>query len=343
MPAEITATADSQARLPRRRTRRWLLRLLSVIITVGLLAWLLSKVEWARFGQMVAALPPLALFGAFLAYGAQNFFRAVRFRILLQRPDLRLSVLLPITFYHNFLVRVLPFKLGEVAYVVLLRTRLGYAVGEGISSLFGARLLELMMIILMTALGLLFAGGAGQQQAGTFVALVPIVLILCGLLLYYAGALLRGLRRVLIGIGGETRAKWWRGLLHQLASLAASLDTLRQPRLFVAAFLTSFFSYGSAFILNTLMLTAVGVEVSLPLLVLIISFGQFAISFPFSVSGFGVVEGGWALGLVLFAGFATSDAVAVGFLLHGFQVISASIYGLLGYLWLSRRQSEVAH
>lgn len=329
-----------EAARPRSIARRWAVRLLSVLITLALMAWLLSKIEWSEFGALLGRLSPLSLGLAALGYLAQNFFRALRFRVLLARPDLPLRRLLPITLYHNFLVRVLPFKLGEISYVVLARTHLGIALEQGISSLFGARVLELLVVVLMAALGFALVGVEQMGESGrSLLLLVGLSFVGAIAALYYSGALLRllaaGLRRFFAGRAWAERPLLQR-LLRGLQKLARELDALRAPRLFAAAFAISFATYGSAFFLNYILMSAIGVQGSLAVFLAVVGVGQFGIAFPFAVSGFGVVEFSWALGLSAFAGLSLSEAAAVGVLLHGFQISAAALYGGLSYLWLRR-------
>ena len=85
-----------------------------------------------------------------------------------------------------------------------------------------------------------------------------------------------------------------------------------------------------------------GIQVDLSGMIAIVSIGMFASAFPLNVSGFGVVEVAWRFGLIQFAGWNESDATATGFLLHGFQLFAAALYGLVGYLLihLSPRLSQ---
>ena len=277
----------------------------------------------------------LSWFGALLAYLALNLFRALRFRILLDKSDSPWRLLVPITLYHNFLVRALPFKLGEVSYIVLLRSRLNYSMEEGVSSLLSARILELLIIVTVFA-GSIPASAAQlpiQREKLALVIAVTFVVSVAGL--YFGGtfirALLNALQPILERFEGRNQ-----GLAAAVRSrslqLAGEMDRVRQPRLFFSALFTSCFTYASSFLANFILLRALGVDVELPAIVSIISVAMFASAFPFTVSGFGVVEAAWLVGLTQFAGMPEADATAAGFLLHGFQIFAAGVYGLIGYL-----------
>ena len=333
MPASATPPKAKGAKTHDRR--QLIVRILSVTITVALLAVLVGEVEWAKFDQLLGRVAPVSWLGALLAYLSLNLFRALRFRVLLDKDDTPWRLLIPITLYHNFLVRALPFKLGELSYIALLRSRLNYSMEEGLSSLFGARILELLIIILVFASGVLTSAEALAQQRDQLMLIIVFTFFVCVLGLYFGGGLLRasaglllpGIHRLLRGRSGLADA-----LESAWLQLAEELDRVRQPRLFLSALLISCFTYSSSFLTNYVLLRALGIQVDFPAMIAIISIGMFASAFPFNVSGFGVVEVAWRFGLVQFAGWNESDATATGFLLHGFQLFAAALYGLAGYL-----------
>ena len=332
--SERAATPPQPARKSNGR-RQLIVRIVSVLVTVALLAVLVGEVKWDEFDQLLGRVAVLSWLGALLAYLALNLFRALRFRVLLGKDDTPWRLLVPITLYHNFLVRALPFKLGELSYIALLRSRLNYSMEEGLSSLFGARILELLIIVMVFASGVLRTaeGLAAQRDQLLFVIIVTFVISVIAL--YFGGALIRALLSALLPL-----AQRLLGREHDILTvietrsqqLACELDRIRRPRLFLTALLISCFTYSSSFLTNYILLRALGVTVDLAAMIAIISIGMFASAFPLNVSGFGVVEVAWRFGLVQFAGWNESDATATGFLLHGFQLFAAAVYGLAGYL-----------
>ena len=317
------------------RLRRYLVRALSVIITAVLLVILAGEVKWDEFDDLLGTVAWSSWLLALLAYLALNLFRALRFRILLDKSDSPWRILVPITLYHNFLVRALPFKLGELSYIVLLRSRLNYSMEEGVSSLVGARILELLIIVMVFASGVLTAAEQLAAERATLLLLVAAVFLVSVLGLYFGGSLIRRLTRILLpplrrfSAAERSIAKRLEARAHQLA---LEMDRIRQPRLFLSALFISCFTYSSSFLTNYILLRAIGIEVDFSSIVAIISVGMFASAFPLNVSGFGVVELSWRFGLVQFAGWLEADATAAGFLLHFFQLFAAALWGLVGYL-----------
>lgn len=332
----MPASARNAASRSKGKTMRQLVtRLLSIVVTVVLLAVLVGEVRWQEFDQLLGRVAVTSWLGALLAYLALNLLRALRFRVLLDKGDTPWRLLAPITLYHNFLVRALPFKLGELSYIALLRSRLNYSMEAGLSSLFGARILELLVIMLVFSSGLLSTAEALAAQRDQLLAFIAGAFLASVIALYFGGGLIRTLHKalspLLVRLLGREHE-----ILDVIAAralqLAKELDRIRQPRLFLTALFISCFTYSSSFLTNFILLRALGVSVDLGAMIAIISIGMFASAFPFNVSGFGVVEWAWRIGLAQFAGWDESEATAIGFLLHGFQLFAAALYGLAGYL-----------
>lgn len=315
--------------------KQLLWRGVSILVTIVLLIYLASNVEWSEFGELLGRISVVSLLGALASYLALNIFRAIRFRTLLDKADTPLRILIPITLYHNFLVRLLPFKLGELSYIVLLRSRLNYSMEEGVSSLFGARILELVIIVIVFAGGIFMSGEQFASQRDSLMLVVVVVFIGSMVSLYYAGTLIRTAVRIFEMILQRIVSQeiaLITNITNKLQKMATEFDRIRHPRLFLSALLISCFTYTTSFGTNYILLTALGLDVSLPLIITIISIGMFASAFPFSVSGFGVVELSWLFSLTQFAGYGESEAASIGFLLHGFQVVAAALYGIIGYV-----------
>jgi uncharacterized membrane protein YbhN (UPF0104 family) len=333
---ELTDDVSIGARLRAVSGRKWLQRLLSVLISVGLLGLVLYQVDWASFAEYWSRLSSGALFVSFALYLMLNVFRALRYQALLAERNLPLSALMPITLYHNFLVRILPFKLGEISYIVLLRQRHKVPTRLGISSLFGARLLELLVIVLVAVLALLVAGDILPAEQNAILLVLMLACVVLGVAsLYYSGTLLRLLSRPL----GSAEQGWRLKLAKALSALALELDALRQGRRFAWSFLWSWGTYLCSALSVLVTLWAIGARMNVLETVIVLSLGMFAMAFPFNISGFGLVDWSWAFGLHALAGMALDDAVAAGFMLNATQMLFAVIAGIAGWAILRAHPS----
>ncbi len=330
--AAIKIQSKSAAKSSQRR--QLTLRLLSVLITIALLYFVVNELQGADLAALIRRIPTWSWIGALLVYLTLNLLRALRFRVLLDKRESPMRLLIPITLYHNGLVRVVPFKLGEISYVILLKTRLNYTMQEGLGSLFGARVLELLIIVLVFAFGIFMSGEQFAAQRDTLMAGVLSVFLVSVISLYYAGSLLRlalsAAQRMPV-FRTKNPSSFFVTAQAKLTDLATEFDRIRQPRLFFSAMFISCFTYTSSFLTNYILLRAVGLEAELPIVITVISLGMFGSAFPFTLSGFGIVETAWWTGLTRFAGYAGHEAAAIGIVLHGFQIVAAVLYGLVGY------------
>ena len=277
-----TTNPDSQRRNGGKGRQR-LIRVLSILITLVLVVVLAGEVKWDEFDDLLGKVALSSWLAALLAYLALNLFRALRFRILLDKSDSPWRILIPITLYHNFLVRALPFKLGELSYIVLLRSRLNYSMEEGVSSLFGARILELLIIVMVFASGVLTSAEQLAAERATLLAIVAATFLFSVFGLYFGGSLMRSLARLLLPPLRRFSASE-RGIAARIEKrslqLADELDRIRQPRLFLSALFISCFTYTSSFLTNFILLSALGIDVELSSIIAIISVGMFASAFP---------------------------------------------------------------
>ena len=309
-------------------------RALSVVITIGLLYFVVDELGGVDLRDLLSRVDPGSWIAALLIYLILNLFRALRFRILLGRSDAPWRLLVPITLYHNGLVRIIPFKLGEFSYVLLLKSRLNYTMQEGVGSLFGARILELLIIVLVFAFGILLSGTAFADQRDNLMLLIIVIFLVSLGGLYFAGGLIRLLLRLLTLLlqgAGRGDSPLIISAKAKLLALANEFDRIRAARLFFPALFISCFTYSCAFLTNYVLLRVMGMEADLFVYITVVSLGMFGSAFPFSLSGFGTVETAWWFGLTRFAGYAGDEAAAIAIVLHGFQIVAAIVYGLAGY------------
>jgi glycosyltransferase 2 family protein len=311
--------------------RKFFWRGISLLAGIFIVLLVFGLMDWQAFAERLNQLSLIEIMAAAGVYLLLNLFRCLRYQALLSATYAApLRWLFPISLYHNFLVRVLPFKLGELTYIVLIQRYLRIPVEAGLSSLFGSRILELLVIVLV-GLGSLFIAGdifAGQQ---TLQLIFLVIFIGVGIpSIYFAGSLLRFAASIITRLP----VSFAQVIASRVAKLAVEFDTLRQPRRFGQAFFWSFFTYSASFGANWVLLHALNIEMSLALAVLVITLGMFASAFPFNVSGFGMVEISWTFGLTTLLGYSAGEAASIGLLLNGFQIVCAVFYGVIGWLWL---------
>ena len=307
---------------------RWRSRLIPTLVGLSVLIGLLLIVDWGILWANIRQLSAAHLLTGFVVYLLLNLFRVLRYRALLEQKHIPFMGLYFISLYHNFFVRVLPFRLGELTYLSLMRGHLGVSMAASASSLLGSRLLELLVIIAIAGLTLALSVVDVGIERGLLLLLIGAAIFLSGLILYFSGALMM--------VAAAVVRRWLPGLHRwqvddRFRQFGLRLAYLRQPKPFAQALFWSLFTYSCSFGINWVVLDGVGIQPDLPLLVTLISIGMFATAFPFAISGFGMVELGWTLGLTVLMGYSASEAASIGFLLNGYQILCAGVAGSVAY------------
>lgn len=94
----------------------------------------------------LARVSPAWLAAGVACFVAVNIIRAVRFRHLIPRPDVGATAFMPIGFALSFLNNILPFRGGEVAFVVAMRAGHGIPAADATAALFLARMLDYLAV-----------------------------------------------------------------------------------------------------------------------------------------------------------------------------------------------------
>ena len=328
-----------QSLFQKHRLNRLISPLLGLGVSVILVTYLVRQIDYSHFLRLAKNVPLWFFFILFALFFLLNICRALRFRMLLDREDLPLTVLFPITLCHNFFVRTLPLMVGEFSYIALLRRHLKIPISEGVRSLFEARLFDLQFVILGGTFGLLTMG---HESTGY----VLTILVLAGVLIIVNRALFTVLPKGIVRIWTcIIRICPWRhtALLdsvgHKLGVVSLQLDRFRCLRLLLKALTFSLCTYGINLSCHLLLLSTLNVNQRLSVLFVVISIVMIAAWFPFSLSGFGIIEGSWAGSLVMFTDMEVGAALSVGLFIHCCQVLMTALLGLLGFVLLTPQVS----
>ena len=336
----LTTDVQFQSFFQKHGLNRLISPLLGLGVSVILVIYLAGQIDYSHFFRLAKNVPLWFFFILFALFLLLNIFRTLRFHMLLDRKELPLGVLFPITLCHNFFVRTLPLMVGELSYIALLRRHLKVPVSEGIRSLFEARLFDLQFVIVGGTFGLLTMG---RQSAGYVLTILALAggLILVNRVLFTV--LPKGIEQIWTCI---VRIYPWRhtALLdsagHKLGEVSLQLDRFRCLWLLLKGLTFSLCTYGINVSCHLLLLSTLNVNQRLSVLLVVISIVMIAAWFPFSLSGFGVVEGSWAASLVMLTDMEVGSALSVGLFIHCCQVLMTALLGLLGFVLLTPQVRE---
>jgi hypothetical protein len=168
---------------------RWLLTaLLALAVSAACLWLLLTPQVVASLGRLATEASPLPVLAAFVLVALVQWLRAWRFAAMMAGGlGLPGAALTRIAFQLNFWNFVLPLRLGELSFPVLMKRRLGYGLLHSSGVLLLARLFDLATV------GAILLGAAAVLDAWPGVGRILLVLGAVGLALVPLGLAIGGL------------------------------------------------------------------------------------------------------------------------------------------------------
>lgn len=308
------------------------------IITVVLVAILLSQISFDDLIRTILATDPIYLIAAFFLYFCTYILRALRFSILLN-GTVRLADLLPIICVHNMMNNILPARTGELSYVYLVKKLQGRTTGEGIATLLVARVFDFIVIIfLLLVTGFLIRTIPESIQNILWVMyflLFSLLMVLVGLILlgrsFMSGIrlLFRRLRLEQIKTGDFLLRKG-----DETVEGFEQMDTRRNVvSITILSLLIWLFNFGSLYLI------LIGMGISLPIQNIIFGAAFILLStiLPFhGIAGFGTTEAIWTL-VYIPLGMTPNDAIISGFSYHIIILVFVTLFGAVGSFIIKRR------
>jgi hypothetical protein len=304
---------------------------LALAMTAACLWFLLTPDVLDTLGRVGGNVRPLPIAVAFSLVAAVQWLRAWRFAVMTNgTPALPGKVLVRIAMQLNFLNFMLPFRLGELGYPMLMRHHYGHSLLQSAGVLLLARLFDLSTVVCI-----LF-GAAAALHLATGIGQLALVLASAGAGLAPFGFVLLGgaLRPVLIRLPriGDAAAR-----------LTAGLEALRTHRTGLTAVMLGFaiwLLFGLAAILVS---GAVNATVPPAAAMLGAAAGNLAFALPINgIAGIGPSQAAWVAATTR-ANVPWDDAVISALALHALVLANAILLGAAAIIpELSRRLSAAA-
>lgn len=319
-----------------------LIKLFAGLITIVLVAFLLSHVNIADIASTLANSNPLYLILGFFFYTISYFFRALRFWLLLN-SDLKIKDLFNVVCVHNMMNNLLPARTGELSYIYLLNKVHGRSVGEGIATLVIARLFDFTVIAGIFICAALMSQFILSNPKGYIIWFATITLVLCISLLIILlkkdkTNFLTHIERIFCYNHMDEKTLRSR-ILCKIKETSDAFDAMEtsDPLFYFKIAITSIGLWGSLYGFYYWIALAMNLDVNFIPAVFASSFAVFTTVLPIQgIGGFGTMEGGWAVGFIL-VGVPPTDAIASGFGFHIIMLVYTVIFGVYGLLFLKYR------
>ncbi len=303
---------------------------LALLVSGGLLTLFLQKLDPQEALERLQGTKPLWLLAAFIASLGVLWARGVRFWLLSHESSLG-SVTASIA-VQNFLTRITPLRLGELALPLLLHRTEGEPPASCILSLLLVRLTEIWVLLLFAGFGALSWFGQGEDLGGLGAA----ALIASLLLLSFRWCFQQGLKLLefLVARLGLNSITFLERLIRQLKEAAAEPLNFKQQ---LALLLGSVAVMSAQFLLYGFVLMSLDLQLHPAQILIGVTGSAIAGAIPvLSVGSVGTHEAGWTTAF-LWVGLSWNDAVLSGLLGQLLTLLFAALFSLPAWLYLRPR------
>jgi uncharacterized membrane protein YbhN (UPF0104 family) len=318
--------------------RHRLFNLLRMVISLGLLAFLLARVGLRETWESLQGANIGYLWAVFLLYLSSILLRSYRWRIFLNAQGVRASLPKLISLYliGVFFNLVLPSGFGGDVVRVYELSQYSSRTASSITTVFMDRLSGFLALFAMATSALAFSYRLVPPEVGATIILIFLT--------------------SLVGTGALFSRSLWRRLkglplLSSLAQRGGVKELYLSAQIYSLVPLLQAISLSLAFnillmIMNYLAALSFGVRISFLYFLLFIPIISLLLALPISLSGLGVREGAYVY-LFSRVGVPPSSALAISLSIYAVTVatglIGAFIYALVGYRGVrgeKRREDE---
>lgn len=309
------------------------LNVIYFVLGLFLLIVLLRQIDFQNLLRLLAGIQPVYLVLGGAIYLLKSAVRAMRFWQINARVRPSFLKMLRLTLASSLASQLMPLKIGEFAYIYLVKSEFDFPLSQGLSSLMVVRIYDMLAIsVLFLAACLGF--GLPDSFSGYFYPILGFVGLLLVLLvsIVYAG------RPILYFLRAVIQRTFLR-TIHIVDRLLQGgervFGELSRFRAKDTAWLTAYplAEWGINFAMYHVFLIGLGFDPHFLDTVTGVAFAALMSVLPVNSFGnFGTQEAGWATGLIL-AGYPREAALTSGFATHllslGFMVLMG------GSAWIS--------
>ncbi|MBD3415477.1 MAG: hypothetical protein GF421_13750 [Candidatus Aminicenantes bacterium] len=316
---------------------------LSVLVSIGLLAFLFSQINTRDLTQTFQNIYVPALFGFMLFSLLGSGLRAWRYKWLLQPQPISWKNIFLVTFIRNLFVDLFPVRIGALSYIYILNKRFKYSFEISTSSFIIAFLFDFLTLSPILIIAVLFVGIGTTVISGPLMILISVLVFLGFFLILWKLVSLSDLiLRTYTFLLKKTKLrnkKWAHISITKIRSTLQCLQEIQKKNIYWPVFILSFFirlaKYASLFLLLFSLLRYHGVlfnTFNFFKTVLGITGAEMSSALPIKgIGGFGTWESAWVLASKLM-NFENKLAIISGIGIHLISNLFEYFLGIVSLL-----------
>jgi glycosyltransferase 2 family protein len=304
--------------------------LVFLAISLALAFFLLRQLDLTKSFDIIKTADLFLIAACCGVYFLSNFFKMLRFRVMLGEARVPLWDLYTITSYHNFFNQIMPARTGELTFMYYLKKIGGVDMSKGLHILVVTRIFDFIVISIYFICSIILF--FGRETSVALVAIGAVFLALSVVILFNLKWLVMLSGRLFHMIAGRPRfskqplvAK----ILGRIDVVVEEFASFKTGRFVPLLALTSILTWGVLYWLFYLSIRSFGIEIGFIQSVAGSTGGVLTNVLPINSFGsFGTLEAGWTGGFLLI-GMSEHDAIFTGFGYHVISFIASAIAAVL--------------
>lgn len=333
--ADINQSPQSTDTILRERKKRIfsIKTLVLLALSIAITYFLIGKLDWGKSFDIIKNADMRLILASCLTYCVSNFFKTLRFRVMLGGFRIPLFDLYSITSYHNFFNQIMPARTGELTFVYYLKKMGNVDISKGLHILVVTRIFDFIVISAFFICSMILFFGAHTSIALVVLGILFLVIsvitlfnlkwlvIWSGSLFHLATARLRLQEKPLV-------AK----ILGKIDVIVDEFSSFKAGRFMPMLALTSMLTWGALYFLFYLTIRSFGIDIGFIQSVAGSTGGVLTNVLPINSFGsFGTLEAGWTGGFIL-VGMNEQDAIFTGFGYHVISFFASALIALVSYI-----------
>lgn len=304
--------------------------IISIIITVVLIAFLLSQINITDLFLILSKTQLHALLLGFILYLVSYILRTLRFKILFKN-EISFRDFFSIVSVYNMITSTLPMRTGEFSFVYLLKRR-NVSGTRAIAILFFCRVFDIIVISLLFIISLHFVKTLADSIKNANLIIIPflvsLILILMFLMFFGKKFILYFKKTIKFLRLNNIRLVVY--VLSKTDKTIGNFRSLRNLRNISQTIIFSILIWLSQAFMVYVLLNYSGITINFWSALSILTISGFTFLLPIQgISNFGTLEGVWTL-VFISLGASTTVAISSSFALHLIIILYYVILGLFG-------------
>lgn len=316
--------------------KQTLSKLAAVIVTITLIAILLSQIEVGDVVDTLTGIEPTYLVVGFGLYALSYFFRALRFYILLNR-EVGIKDLFAIVCAHNLANNLLPLRTGELSFFYLVGKNHRIPIHKSIATLTIARIFDFISIGLIFFISVSLLSDVPEIITNIIwmISMSFLFTIIVLLVLIYNKNISTTLKKHLSGFGVIKFKPLNFLFIHLNKTIKSVSETPQNKKRMTFSLLLSITMWVLSFTMGYLLIIEMGIQLDIWSILVGFTFSVLISILPVhGVGGFGTMEGAWAI-IFIALGTEKEIAISTGFAYHIIIIIFTTLIGIYGMLFLN--------